>query len=119
VCDFSRTNEESDLFLSPDLFFGIPRSQFNLLTLASIRGTDIVPAYRFETEYGDVSDSDPFNPEDPQNGCGTYQVSGLTLRPINGFWLRSPVVSTADAEGMWWAHVWAMSKDMNGVDRQY
>jgi len=117
VCDFSRTNEETDLYLDSDKQFGIPPSQFNLLALTSIRGTDIVPAFCFGTQ--DVGQGESFNPEFPPVDLADYTEPGLTKGFVNGFWLRSPVVSTADAEGMWWAHVWAFSEDMNGVPRQY
>lgn len=114
VCDFSRTNEE-DSFLTGGVKFGIPPSQFNLLAKTEIRGTEIVPAYCFSTEHDSDIVNEKFDPEVDN----TYSVPGLTLNDINGFWLRSPVVSTADAPGKWWAHVWAHSDDMNGVERQY
>lgn len=117
VCDFSRTNEEGGLFLTPNKPLGIPPSQFNLLALTSIRGTDIVPAYCFATEYDE--DIGEFDPDNPPTTFEQYDYPGFTLGYINGFWLRSPVVSTADDEQKWWAHVWALSDDMNGVQRQY
>ena len=114
VCDFEKSNE-SDPPWSPNKPFGIPPSQFNLLAKTESRGTEIVPAYCFSTEHdGDIV-ANTFDPE----AHNAYAVPGLTLNNINGFWLRSPVVSTADAEGKWWAHVWAHSDDMNGVERQY
>jgi hypothetical protein len=116
VCDFSRTNEEYG-FLTQGEVFGIPPSQFNLLALTSIRGTDIVPAYCFATQYDDGIGV--FDPDNPPTTFEQYDYPGFTLRYINGFWLRSPVVSTADDEQKWWAHVWAVSEDMNGVPRQY
>ena len=118
VCDFERTNESVPSWTSGEPLL-IPPSQFNLLAKTSIRGTDIVPAYCFET--GDYPELAPpwFNPKNPPDGVDEYSEPGSTRANVNGFWLRSPVVSTADAEGMWWAHVWAMSKDMKGADRQY
>lgn len=116
VCDFARTNEDNELYLESGVNLGIPPSQLNLLALTSIRGTDIVPAYCFETQYGDVGD---FMPDDPPTGFEQYDYPGLTLGTINGFFLRSPVVTTVDDPQKWWAHVWALSDDMNGYQRQY
>ena len=116
VCDFSRTNDDDELFIESNKRLGIPPSQLNLLALTSIRGTDIVPAYCFETQYGDVGD---FMPDDPPTGFEQYDYPGLTLGTINGFFLRSPVVTTVDDPQKWWAHVWALSDDMNGDQRQY